>query len=146
MWKTVCILTLLFSSLPVSVRTYSQQKAKPPNDVPELVPRRPECGLFLPAHDERHDLARLVRADEFLTCERTGFPPNLAPPWKTSDEGMKKLGDACEVYSRKSANEYPQVGRADLTLAADRCRIEVLQIILSGIVQNVGQEPKPTTP
>ena len=41
---------------------------------PELMPRRPECGLFLPARDEKHDLARLVRSQEFLECERDGFP------------------------------------------------------------------------
>lgn len=91
-------------------------------------------GLFLPARDERHDLARLVRSEEFLECERDGFPKALAPPWKTSDEGTKKLGDACEYFSGVSARNYPQAGRENLELAADRCRINVMQIILMTLV------------
>ena len=110
--------------------------------LPELTPRKPECGLFLPARDERHDLARLVRSQQFVDCERDGFPKDLAPPWKTTDEGEKKLGDACDYFVGESARDYPQVGQENLKLASDRCRIEVMQIILMKMVEGFGQQPK----
>ena len=88
----------------------------------------------MPARDERHDLARLVRSQQFLDCERDGFPKELAPPWKTSEEGTKKLGDACEYFARESARDYSQVGQENLKLAADRCRIEVILIIIPTLV------------
>jgi len=119
---------LLFVSFGAPL--YSQQKDKRP----ELIPRRVECGIFVPARDEKHDLARLVRSQEFLECERDGFPKALAQPWKTSDEGTKKLGDACEYFSSESVRDYPQVRRENLELAADRCRIEVMQIILTTLI------------
>lgn len=119
---------------------YSQQhEGKTPNKLPELMPKKPECGLFLPARDERHDLARLVRSEQFLECERDGFPKDLAPPWKTSEEGEKKLNDACEYFAGESARDYPQVGQENIKLAADRCYIEVLQITLAKMVQGLTQ-------
>jgi hypothetical protein len=122
---------------------YSQQeKSKPPAKVPEITPKRPECGLFLPARDERRDMARLVRADQFLDCERDGFPKTLAPPWKTSEEEEKKLSDACNYFAAKSVREYPQAGQANLQLASDRCHINVMQIILMKMVEGPGQSPR----
>jgi len=100
----------------------------------ELVPRRAECGIFLPARDERHDVARLIRSTEFVDCERDGFPKSLAPPWKTSDEATKRLADACEYFSAEYSKQYAQVRRDDLELAADRCRIEVMGVILTTLV------------
>jgi len=125
------------------VPTYSQQpKSKTQHKLPELTPRKPECGVFLPARDERHDIARLLRSQQFLDCERDGFPKDLAPPWKTTDEGEKKLGDACEYFAGESARDYPQIGQDDLKLAADRCRVEVMQIILQKMVEGLGPQPK----
>jgi hypothetical protein len=115
-----------------------QHQGKTPNKLPELMPKKPECGLFLPARDERHDLARLVRSEQFLECERDGFPKELAPPWKTSEEGTKKLSDACEYFAGESARNYPQVGEENIKLAADRCRVEVIEIILMLMTQGLG--------
>jgi hypothetical protein len=89
----------------------------------------------MPERDERHDLARLVRADQFIDCERDGFPKHLAPPWKEQEEAEKKLGDACEYFIAKSVKDYPQAGQANLQLAADRCRINVMGVILEELVQ-----------
>jgi len=125
---------LLFVSIGAPMYS-QQQKDKTPNKLPELIPRRPECGLFMPERDERRDLARLVRSGQFLDCERDGFPKNLAPPWKTSEEGTKKLSDACEYFAGESARDYPQVGQENLKLASDRCHIEVMQIILMRLVR-----------
>jgi hypothetical protein len=111
-------------------------------DRAELLPRRPECGILFPERDERHDVARLVRADQFLTCERDGFPKTLAPPWEETDEAEKKLGDACEYFAARSAKEYSDVDQNSLKLAADRCRINVMQIILEKMVEGIGQPPK----
>lgn len=116
-----------------------QSSTTKPADLPELKPQRPECGVFLPERDERHDLARLLRADQFLTCERDGFPKHLAPPWKETEEGEKKLGEACEYFVAQSGKEYRQVGEANLQLAADRCRINVMQIILMKMVDGFGR-------
>lgn len=112
-------------------------------DHAELLPRRPECGILFPERDERHDVARLVRADQFLRCERDGFPKILAPPWKETEEAEKKLGDACEYFAARSAEEYSDVGQSSLKLAADRCRINVMQIILTKMVEGIGQQPSP---
>jgi hypothetical protein len=97
---------------------------------------------LLPERGERHDLARLIRAEQFLVCERDGFPTHLAPPWKETEEAEKKLGDACEYYAAQSAKEYSQIGQASVKLAADRCRINVMQVILSNMVGGMGQQPK----
>ncbi len=122
---------------------YSQQGAsKSPTSLSEIVPKRPECGLFLPARDERRDMARLIRADQFLDCERDGFPKQLAPPWKETVEGEKKLGDACTYFAAKSVKEYQQAGQENLQLAADRCRINVMQIILGKMAEGLGQPPE----
>ena len=133
-------LVLLLSMLDLTPAHSQQTKGRAPSSPPELKPRKPECGLFLPARDERHDLARLVRSQQFIDCERDGFPRELAPPWKTTEEGEKKLSDACEFFAGKSAKEYPQVGRENLKLAADRCHIEVMQIILMKMVEGAGQQ------
>ncbi|MGH7744698.1 MAG: hypothetical protein ACREQ5_07770, partial [Candidatus Dormibacteria bacterium] len=83
----------------------SQEKNNASAKPPELTPRRPECAILLPERDERRDVARLVRADQFLDCERDGFPKHLAPPWKETEEGEKKLGDACDYFAAKSVKE-----------------------------------------
>ena|SRR6202171_963792 len=139
MWRPFLVSLLVLHLTSIGAPIYSQQrKAQTPrNKLADLTPRRTECGLFLPEPDERHDLARLVRAQQFLDCERDGFPKDLAPPWKTSEEGTKKLGDACEYFARESARNYPQAGQENLKLAADRCRVEVMLIIMQTLV------PKP---
>ncbi|MGB0035502.1 MAG: hypothetical protein WBP79_08520 [Candidatus Acidiferrales bacterium] len=145
MWRTLAVSILLLFLLftPSGAPTYSQQtKSKTQHKLPELTPRKPECGLFLPARDERHDLARLLRSQQYLDCERDGFPKDLAPPWKTTEEGEKKLGDACEYFAGESARDCPQVGQENLKLAADRCRIEVMQIILMKMAEGLGAQPK----
>jgi hypothetical protein len=106
------------------------------------MPRRPECGILLPERGERYDMARLIRADQFLDCERDGFPKHLAPPWTETTVGEKKLGDACDYFASKSIEEYPQVGQASLKLATDRCRINVMQVILTKMTEGLGQSPK----
>jgi hypothetical protein len=110
--------------------------------LPEVKPERAECGILLPERDERHDMARLVRADQFLDCERDGFPKNLAPPWKEREEAEKKLSDACVYFITKSVKEYPRVDQASLQLASDRCHINVMTIILQGLVEGVGGTAK----
>ncbi len=120
-----------------SVGVYSQpQKSK--TAPPEIVAKRPECGILLPERDERHDVARLIRADQFLDCERDGFPKQFAPPWKEQDEAEKKLGDACGYFIAKSVRDYPKVGQANLQLASDRCHLNVMSIILEQLVKGVG--------
>jgi hypothetical protein len=136
-WLPFALALFLFTSIGAS-----PQQNKTPTNPHELTPTRPECGILLPERDERHDLARLVRADQFLQCERDGFPKTLAPPWKETDEGERKLGDACEYFAAQSAKEYSQVGQAGLTLAADRCRINVMQVILGKMAEGVGKPPK----
>ena len=144
MWRSFPFSLLVLLLFALIGPIYSQQhKDKTPNKgLPELMPRRPECGLFIPERDERHDLARLVRSEQFLDCERDGFPKDLAPPWKTTDEGEKKLSQACEYFAGESVRDYPQVGQENLKLAAERCRIEVMQIILMKMVEGLGQQPK----
>ncbi len=143
MWRSFPVALILSLFILFGVPIYSQQdKSKTPVKLPKLTPQRPECGLLLPARDERRDMARLVRADQFLDCERDGFPKHLAPPWKDSEEGTTKLSDACEYFAAKAVREYPEVGQANLELAADRCRINVMQIILMQLVPSAGQPPK----
>src|SRR5713101_9357727 len=96
--KTFRVVLALFALASVGVYPQQQSKTK----LPEIVPRRPECGILLPERDERHDVARLIRADQFLDCERDGFPKQFAPPWKEQDEAEKKLGDACGYFIAKS--------------------------------------------
>jgi hypothetical protein len=135
------VLTLfLFASVGTPV--HSQQQGKTPIKLPEVKPRRGECAILLPERGERHDLARLVRADQFLDCERDGFPKHLAPPWKEQEEAETKLGDACKYFIAKSVREYPQAGQANLQLAADRCRINVMDVILQQLVKGLGSSPK----
>lgn len=141
MSRSYAVVLILFLFALFGVPMHSSQD-KAPVKHRELTPRRPECGLFLPAWDERRDIARLVRADQFLDCEREGFPKHLAPPWKTSEEGEKKLSDACDYFAQKSVREYPQAGHANLELAFDRCHINVMQIILTKMVEGLGQPPK----
>lgn len=137
---------LRFSVIPLLFALFgapigSQQKRNSTSVKPsELTPRRPECGLFLPARDERRDIARLVRADQFVDCERDGFPRQLAPPWKTTEEGEKKLSDACDYFAQKSVKEYSQAGQANLELAFDRCHINVMSIILAKMAEGLGHD------
>jgi hypothetical protein len=96
---------LLFLTL-VGVPMYSQnEKSKTSARLPELTPRRPECGILLSERDERYDMARLIRADEFLDCERDGFPKALAPPWKDTLQGEKSCPVGVSTSRRRqSAN------------------------------------------
>ncbi|HEY3972398.1 MAG TPA: hypothetical protein VGM18_05295 [Candidatus Sulfotelmatobacter sp.] len=135
---SVFALTVSFGLL---VATAHPQQEKTSAKALELIPRKPECGILLPERAERHDVARLLGADEFLECERDGFPRPLAPPWKETEEGEKKLGDACEYFAAQSAKKYPHVGQASLTLAADRCRINVMGVILGKTVEGLTQQP-----
>lgn len=130
--------------LTVFLCTYAgaQQQGKATAKLPEVKPKRGECSILLPERDERRDLARLVRADQFLDCERDGFPRNLAPPWKEQQEGEKRLSAACEYFIAKAVKDYPQVGQANLQLVADRCRINVLTVIFDQLVESVGSSPK----
>jgi hypothetical protein len=120
--------------VPMSPR---QDQTKVAAKLPEIVPKRPECSLFLPTRDERKDMASLVRAQEFLDCERDGFPSHLAPPWKTAEEGEEKLGNACNYFAAKSVRDYPQAGQANLQLAYVRCHLNVMQIILTKMVKDL---------
>jgi hypothetical protein len=135
------LVLLLFTLVGTPIHS-RQEKRTTPAKPPELTPRRSECAILLPERDERHDFARLVRAEQFLSCERDGYPKNLAPPWKTSEEGTKKLGDACEYFAGESAREYSQVGQASLKLAADRCRANVMDVIMMQLVRGLGGQPK----
>lgn len=136
------VLTFLILTL-VGVPMYSQKSdGKMQAKEKGLMQRRGECASLMPERDERRDVARLVRADQFLDCERDGYPKHLAPPWKDSVEGTKKLSDACEYFAEKAAKEYPQLGQANLKLAADRCRINVMQVILMTLVPGGKQPPK----
>jgi hypothetical protein len=121
----------------------AQQPADKATKAREIKPKRGECAILLPAHDERRDLARLVRSDQYLDCERDGFPKHLAPPWKEQEEAEKKLSAACDYFIAKAVKDYPQVGRANLQLVADRCRINVLTVILGQLVEST---PTSTTP
>jgi hypothetical protein len=59
---------------------------------------------------------------------------SFSPTVEDFGRRYKKLGDACEYFSGVSARNYPQAGRENLELAADRCRINVMQIILMTLV------------
>ncbi|MBZ5665231.1 MAG: hypothetical protein LAO30_11570 [Acidobacteriia bacterium] len=136
------VVLALFLLVSVGAPIHSQQQGKNRPKLPEVKPKRGECAILLPERDERHDLARLVRADQFLDCERDGFPKNLAPPWKEREEAEKKLGDACDYFIAKSVKDYPQVGHANLQLAADRCRINVMGVIFQELVEGLGSSPQ----
>jgi hypothetical protein len=125
----------IFLLVSARVPVHSQQQSKPPAKLTGIKPVRGECAIFLPERDERHDLARLVRADEFLDCERDGFPSELAPPWQEQEEAEKKLGAACVYFAAKSVKEYPQAGQANLQLASDRCHINVMGVIFQELVE-----------
>lgn len=67
--------------------------------------------------------------------ERDGCPKQLAPPWKTSEESTQKLGDACDYFSQNASREYPLIGQESIRLARNRCLINVVQVILTSLVQ-----------
>jgi hypothetical protein len=123
------IFMLALSILFVAPMRSQDQHAVTPK-LPELTAQRPECGLFLPMRDERFDMAKLIRADQFVNCERDGYPKNIAPPWKETLEAESKLAQACEYFAAESARDYPTLAKQDLILAADRCRITVIQIMI----------------
>jgi hypothetical protein len=137
--KTLALVLVLLA--PAGAPVYSQQTKAGPM-MPEVKPTRGECAIFLPERDERHDLARLVRADQFLDCERDGFPKHLAPPWKEQEEAENKLSDACVYFTTKSVQEHPQVGHADLQLASERCQVNVMTVILERMVADLGSTAK----
>ena len=58
----------------------------------------------------------------------------------TYGEMVHLADEACEYFAGQSARDYPQVGQENLKLAADRCRIEVMQIILMKMVEGLGQQ------
>jgi len=142
MSRSFSVVLTLFLLLSFGTSVRSQQQGKTQTKSPEIKPRRAECAILLPERDERHDLARLVRADQFLDCERDGFPKHLAPPWKEQEEGEKKLGEACKYFIAKSVRDYPQVGQANLQLASDRCHINVMGVIFQELVEGLGSSPK----
>jgi hypothetical protein len=142
MSSSVRVALTFFLFMGASLSVLSQQLGKTVTKPPEVKPIRAECAILLPERDERHDLARLVRADQFLDCERDGFPKRLAPPWKEREVAEKKLGDACIYFATKSVKDYPQVGRANLQLASDRCHINVMGVIFQELVEDVGGTPK----
>jgi|SRR5215831_12264621 len=98
---------------------------------------RGECGLFYPEADERDDLAKLLRADQFVRCERDGFPRSIAPPWQSSEEASRKLADGCDYFNRLSSKNYSQLSQEDLSLAAMRCQINVLTVRLDSLVRDM---------
>jgi hypothetical protein len=109
---------------------------------PEIQPKRPECAILLPERDERNDTAKLIRAEEFLRCERDGFPASLAPPWKTDSEAEKKLADACEYFSTTAVRDFRrQVSLGQLDLARQRCHVNVMTIIVYRLGQGLVQQP-----
>jgi len=117
----------------------SVQAQTPPAKLPEVEPKRPECAILLPERDERNDLAKLIRAEQFLRCERDGFPKNFAPPWKTSEEAMQKLSGACDYFSKVSVREFSQAGKDNLALARMRCHVNVLTIGLMQFTRGLSQ-------
>ncbi len=109
---------------PTSERAQPTPHAK----FPELQPRRPECTVLLPEKDERNDLAKLIRAEQFIRCERDGFPKDSAPPWKTEEEAIHGLENACDYFSVTSAKSYSHVGEENLALARTRCFMNIMTI------------------
>lgn len=120
--------TISLTALGISSTTATQTQT--PEKLPEIQPRRAECAMLLPERGEKNDVAKLIRAEQFLRCERDGFPKTLAPPWATSDEGIKKLGDACEYFNSQSRKDYSQVGAENLQLARARCFMNVASLTL----------------
>lgn len=96
---------------------------------PELKPRRPECGILFPERDERDDLAKLIRAEQFVRCERDGFPAQ-GPPWKTDEAAVHGMENACDYFAATSAKKFSQVGEDALTLARTRCYANIMTIEL----------------
>ncbi|PYP91701.1 MAG: hypothetical protein DMG65_06555 [Candidatus Angelobacter sp. Gp1-AA117] len=131
----VCITATRLDSVGTSQRTGMSTVNQP-----EIQPKRPECAMLLPQRGERDDLAKLIRAEQFLRCERDGFPKNLAPPWKTSDEGIKKLGDACQYFDSTSRKLYSQVGRDNLQLARGRCYVNVATLSFELLLKGMGDQ------
>ena len=82
----MCVFTFIGASLHSR-----QDKPNVPAKPPEIMPRRPECGILLPERGERYDMARLIRADQFLDCERDGFPKHLSPPWTETAEAETSI-------------------------------------------------------
>ncbi|MGD0932769.1 MAG: hypothetical protein ABR902_19150 [Candidatus Korobacteraceae bacterium] len=134
---------VLFFLLYMSFGSGLVRAQQPAARIPELQPRRPECAILLPERDERNDVAKLVRAGEFLRCERDGFPADLAPPWKTDLEGEKKLGEACEYFSTAAIRDFrKEIAIGQLELARERCHINVMTIIIYQLGQGLVQPEK----
>jgi hypothetical protein len=136
--RTVLLVSLFINFNPCLVRSQQQRPT-----LTEVQPKRPECVVLLPERDERNDVAKLIRAEEFLRCERDGFPANLAPPWKTDLEGEKKLGEACEFFSAAAVRDFrKQVLIEQLNLARQRCHINVATIIMYQLERGLVQPGK----
>jgi hypothetical protein len=108
----------------------------------ELRPTRPECEILLPERDEPNDLAKLIRADQFLRCERDGFRTDIAPPWKTETEAHDKLVDACDYFASMSGKYFSRVGQDALKMAHDRCITRLLTLSMTGLGKSYPQSPK----
>jgi hypothetical protein len=123
LWCSVCaILTLGSPAIHAQMAATKQS---------EIKPTRPECAVLLPQRDELDDLAKLVRADQFLRCERDGFPRQLAPPWKNSAEAHDKLVDACDYYAGMSGKYFRRVGQDALKTSHDRCITSLLTLSMT---------------
>jgi hypothetical protein len=77
--RTFPLALILSLLLLAGVPAYPQKEnGKKRAQAQGLKPRRGECASLMPERDERRDVARLVRADQFLDCERDGYPKHLA--------------------------------------------------------------------
>ena len=125
LWSIACIVVTAGS--PV---IHAQQAA---TTIQDLRPTRPECEMLLPERDEPNDLAKLIRADQFVRCERDGFRRDLAPPWKTGTEAHNKLVDACDYFASVSDKYFSRVGPDALQAAHDRCITRLLTLSMTGL-------------
>ena len=134
LWCSVCIVVIVGSPAVHAQATTTNQG--------ELRPTRPECEILLPERDEPNDLAKLIRADQFLRCERDGFRRDLAPPWKTETEAHDKLVDACDYFASVSGKYFSRVGQDALKVAHDRCITRLLTLSMTRLEKSSPQSPK----
>jgi hypothetical protein len=134
LWWSVCIVVIAGSPAIHAQAVTTNQS--------ELRPTRPECEILLPERDEPNDLAKLIRADQFLRCERDGFRRDVAPPWKTETEAHDKLVDACDYFASVSGKYFSRVGQDALKVAHDRCITRLLTLSMTGLGKSYPQGPK----
>jgi hypothetical protein len=133
LWCSVCI-AVIFGSPAIHAQTSTSNQG-------ELRPTRPECEILLPERDEPNDLAKLIRADQFLRCERDGFRKDVAPPWRTEAEAHDKLVDACDYFATVSGKYFSLVGQDALKVAHDRCITRLLTLSMTGLGKSSPQSP-----